>query len=300
MAVSQSKSGLERELMTHIRQEEISSPDQFNEAVMRVFDRVIGEHGKAEFQQFVLPRLLKMHRGNYEAAGSRAIRIMDEGSYKKRGEIGEYFKTALGTQTAERKTPKVTRKSQGRSEGSKAKQPEHKPQIYIVPKFISLTSQDRLAEGLLRTVNRGYIKISGGYSIDTPNNLHRFSYEQDRLSEGLIKFRYFVTEGEKSVWDDRYVSIDKVLKMKGRVIEGPSCFVATAVYGNPKAPEVQVLREFRDEVLNQNPLGRRLVDFYYSSAGERTANLIEKVPVAVPLIRKGLDLLVEVYSAKRN
>jgi len=45
-------------------------------------------------------------------------------------------------------------------------------------------------------------------------------------------------------------------------------------------------------------LGRRFVDFYYSGAGKRTADFIkEHLPSAIPLIRKGLDALVDRYSA---
>ena len=57
---------------------------------------------------------------------------------------------------------------------------------------------------------------------------------------------------------------------------GQSCFVATVVYRDINAPQIETLRGFRDEVLAQNPIGRRVIDFYYSGAGQRTAQMVNR------------------------
>jgi len=42
-----------------------------------------------------------------------------------------------------------------------------------------------------------------------------------------------------------------------------SCFIATAAYGTPYARELYVLRDFRDDVLIHNFIGKAFVEFYY-------------------------------------
>ena len=46
----------------------------------------------------------------------------------------------------------------------------------------------------------------------------------------------------------------------------PWCFIATAAYGTDTAPEIDILREFRDKVLLPSNLGARFVSFYYRTS----------------------------------
>jgi hypothetical protein len=41
------------------------------------------------------------------------------------------------------------------------------------------------------------------------------------------------------------------------------CFIATVVYGSYEAPEVLILRHFRDQRLGSNVVGRLIIDIYY-------------------------------------
>jgi len=41
------------------------------------------------------------------------------------------------------------------------------------------------------------------------------------------------------------------------------CYIATMVYQSYEAPEVLVLRKFRDKVLLVNPFGRAFIRMYY-------------------------------------
>lgn len=67
---------------------------------------------------------------------------------------------------------------------------------------------------------------------------------------------------------------------------GSGCFIATAVYGTPHAQEIDQLRDFRDEILLKNVLGRLFVRAYYRlspsiaewvSQGEWRQKLVRKI-----------------------
>lgn len=47
------------------------------------------------------------------------------------------------------------------------------------------------------------------------------------------------------------------------LLDGKKCFVATAAFGSELAPQVERLRQFRDQVLRKSSLGRSFVKTYY-------------------------------------
>ncbi len=70
--------------------------------------------------------------------------------------------------------------------------------------------------------------------------------------------------------DPKMEQMVMVLKMEKYLGDNPQtqqknegCFIATAIYGSPESPEIQILREFRDEKLSKTTFGRSVVDWYY-------------------------------------
>ncbi|MDQ0767295.1 hypothetical protein QF031_000044 [Pseudarthrobacter defluvii] len=72
-------------------------------------------------------------------------------------------------------------------------------------------------------------------------------------------------------------SFQELVNRYGEDRVGDGCFIASACYGTPLAPQIEVLRRFRDQVLLASIPGRRFVCWYYHYSP----------PVAVYLERHG-------------
>ena len=49
-------------------------------------------------------------------------------------------------------------------------------------------------------------------------------------------------------------------------VDGGGCFIATAAFGSYLDPHVDVLRDFRDNYLLTNKIGKAFVSFYYNTS----------------------------------
>jgi subtilisin family serine protease len=74
---------------------------------------------------------------------------------------------------------------------------------------------------------------------------------------------------------------------------GGGCFIATAAYGSPMAPQVKVLRDMRDRFLLCSDLGKTLVDVYYAYS-PAAADFIAEHAGLRAVVRMGLLPLVGV------
>jgi len=67
-------------------------------------------------------------------------------------------------------------------------------------------------------------------------------------------------------------------------LPGEGCFIATAAFGFYSAPQVQILRDFRDQYLLTNKPGKLFVDWYYAN-GPTAAIYLNRYTVLKPVTR---------------
>jgi hypothetical protein len=80
---------------------------------------------------------------------------------------------------------------------------------------------------------------------------------------------------------------------------GGGCFIATAAYGTPMAPDVQVLREFRDRALMPSLPGRLVVSAYYRLSPP-VANVIRRHEGLRMIVRSMLQPIIEMAKISLN
>jgi hypothetical protein len=156
--------------------------------------------------------------------------------------------------------------------------------------------QDKLEEGLIKTQEGNYILFTQ-YGVILNDKWHKICKmeKQKKLDDKLL-----LIDNNNYVDLKNIPVVTSAPEKKYDAGETP-CFVATAVYADPNAPQIAVLREIRDNVLTRHEVGRAFIKFYYSGKGEQAANFIrDTIPGVIPTMRKGLDFLVAYYTQKKN
>lgn len=65
------------------------------------------------------------------------------------------------------------------------------------------------------------------------------------------------------------------------------CFIATAVYDSPNAPEIKTLKQFRDEILLNSPVGRLFIVAYY-----RISPSVAQIVSKSKIIKKAVKYII--------
>lgn len=140
------------------------------------------------------------------------------------------------------------------------------------------------------------VSSTAGGSVTTPGEgtfFYPLGIEVSLVAEAGSGYQFAHWSGDVDTIDDvdaasTTITMDNSYSIRANFQgAGSRCCAATAAYGTPMAKEIAILREFRDEYLLTNPVGKTLVDFYYR-VSPPIAGLITEHPSLKPIVRAGL------------
>jgi hypothetical protein len=118
---------------------------------------------------------------------------------------------------------------------------------------------------------------------------------QDLYNEGLSLLHENASNKERKL-SDLLNAVREELTHAKKIYGKSQCFVATIVYSDEYAPQVNLLRKIRDTVLERSPAGRLFICMYYGGVGKLIANWIAALPFTIPLVRGCIDRILKRFN----
>ncbi len=157
-------------------------------------------------------------------------------------------------------------------------------------------------------------RISGNAEVG--GDFEKFTFSKDQTGPTVIKFENIRNTGQetefalvvveeavgKEVVEEETV-VEEVVATQESEEKGGGCLIATAAYGSELAPQVQQLRELRDNQLLQTESGSAFMgtfnDIYYTFS-PTIADMERENPVFKEIVKAGLTPMLSTLSIMEN
>lgn len=132
----------------------------------------------------------------------------------------------------------------------------------------------------------------------SPRYGNRMAEAADKLAKFIVFSNIYPDIVKKAESFQRSAKNPAVVKhfLRQTRTNRPRCFIATAAFDSPGAPEIRILRKFRDEQLKTRYWGRKFVYFYYRLS-PRVALWLDKVPALKAPVRFVLKMFANKLSS---
>ena len=126
------------------------------------------------------------------------------------------------------------------------------------------------------------------------DNLNKYAYRAIQYAPADVAAQY-----ERAIAsDEQFVLQNQNAKPEKPKASRQGCYIATAVYGSYQAPEVMVLRRYRDGVLRSSALGRAFIRVYYALS-PKLAERLRGCPRLNAAVRRALDRFINRLEPER-
>ena len=162
---------------------------------------------------------------------------------------------------------------------------------------------------LLCKINEEIHRVSDNAAVG--GDFEKFTFSEDQAGPTVIKFENIRNTGQETEF--ALIVVEESVKEKiveEAVVatqeseeEGGGCLIATAAYGSEMAPQVQLLREIRDNQLMNTETGSAFMGTFnevYYSFSPYIADMERENPYFKEIVKVGLTPMLSTLSLMEN
>ena len=185
-----------------------------------------------------------------------------------------------------------------------------------VPTNFVFTIRDSYTDGPLRLSDYTFVIIQNNEEIhrvsgnaEVGGDFEKFTFAADQTGPTTIKFENIRNTGQETEFALVVVPGSKVLTSQDKSTEnesteeGGGCLIATAAYGSEMSPQVQMLREIRDNQLMNTEAGKSFMSGFnemYYSFSPYIADYERENPMFKEVVKLGLTPMLSSLAIMEN
>ena len=185
-----------------------------------------------------------------------------------------------------------------------------------VPTNFVFTIRDSYTDGPLRLSDYTFVIIQNNEEIhrvsgnaEVGGDFEKFTFAADQTGPTTIKFENIRNTGQETEFALVVVPGSKVLTSQDKSTEnesteeGGGCLIATAAYGSEMSPQVQMLREIRDNQLMNTESGTAFMSAFnnvYYSFSPTIADMQRDSPIFKEVVKLGLTPMISSLAIMEN
>ena len=188
-----------------------------------------------------------------------------------------------------------------------------------VPTNFVFTIRDSYTDSPMRLSDYTFVIMQNNEEIHRVSDnaavggdFEKFTFSEDQTGPTVIKFENIRNTGQETefalivvdkTFGEKKVVEETVVATQESTEEGGGCLIATAAYGSELAPQVQMLREIRDNQLMNTESGKSFMSTFnelYYTFSPYIADMERESPVFKEIVKAGLTPMLSTLAIMEN